>query len=74
MLSKTEKGSMEQNLFYEWIERAVVPHKQTVDPDGKTLLIAVNHGFRFSTKSIDLRTGNNIEMLSYPGHLHFART
>ena len=69
MLSKTEKGSMEQNLFYEWIKRAVIPHKQTVNPDGKSLLIVDNHGSRFSTKSIDLCTGNNIEMLSYPGHL-----
>ena len=49
LLSKTEKGSMEQNLFYEWIKRAVIPHKQTVNPDGKTLLIVDNHGSRFST-------------------------
>ena len=33
LLSKTEKGSMEQNLFYEWLERAVIPHKQTVNPE-----------------------------------------
>ena len=69
LLSKTEKDSMEQNLFYEWIERAVIPHKQTVNPDGKSHLIVENHGSRFSTKSIDLCTGNNIEMLSYPRHL-----
>ena len=69
LLSKIEKGSMEQNLFYEWIERAVIPHKQTFNPDGKSLLIVDNHGSRFSTKSIDLCTGNNIEMLSYPGYL-----
>ena len=65
LLSKTEKDSMEQNLLYEWIERAVIPH----NPDGKSLLIVDNHGSRFSTKSIDLCTGNNIEMLSYPGYL-----
>ena len=49
-------------ISYEWIERAV-------NPDGKSLLIVDNHGSRFSTKSIDLCTGNNMEMLSYPGHL-----
>ena len=60
---------MEQNLFYEWIGRVVSPYKQTVNPDDKSRLIVDNHGSWFSTKSIDLCTGNNIEMLSYPGHL-----
>ena len=32
LLSKTQKGSMEQNLL--WILRVVIPHKQTVNPDG----------------------------------------
>ena len=69
LLSKTEKGSMDHELFCEWLEKAVIPHKQQLNPDGISYIILDNHGSRFSTRSIDLCIANNIEMLCYPGHL-----
>ena len=69
LLSKTDKGSMEKELFVEWIENAVITHKRKVNPDGISYLILDNHGSRFSTKAIDLCIENHIEVLCYPGHL-----
>ena len=69
MLSKTENGSMEKELFADWLRKVVVPHKKKVNPDGSSLLILDNHGSRFSIEAIDLCIDNNIEILCYPGHL-----
>ena len=69
LLSKTDKGSMEKELFVNWIEAAVIPHKHLNNPDGVSYLIVDNHGSRFSSEAIDLCTANCIEMLCYPGHL-----
>ena len=69
LLSKTDKGSMEKELFVEWIENAVITHKRKVNPDGISYLILDNHGSRFSTKAIDLCIEHHIEVLCYPGHL-----
>ena len=69
LFSKTENGSMEKELFVEWLKHSVVPHKMKVNPDGKSLLILDNHGSRFSTEAIDLCIANRIEILCYPGHL-----
>ena len=69
LLSKTENGSMEKQLFVDWLKHSVIPHKQEVNPDGKSLLILDNHGSRFSCEAIDLCIENNIEILLYPGHL-----
>ena len=49
LIRKTGKGSMELPLFCEWTEKVVIPHKETVNPSGKFLLIVDNHGSRFST-------------------------
>ena len=68
LLSKTDNGSMEKELFTEWIKHAVVPHKQQVNPEGTSLLIVDNHGSRFSVETIDLCIENNIEVLCYPGY------
>ena len=51
------------------MKHSVIPHKMTVNPDGKSLLIIDNHGSRFSTEAIDLCIANKIEVLCYPGHL-----
>ena len=69
LFSKTENGSMEKELFVEWLKHSVVPHKMKVNPDGKSQLILDNHGSRFSTEAIDLCIANGIEVLCYPGHL-----
>lgn len=69
LLSKTKKGSMEQDLFVEWLKYDVIPHKQRVNPDGKSLIVLDNHGSRFSTRAIDLCIENKLEFLCYPGHL-----
>ena len=69
LLSKTEKGSMEQELFVEWLGKSVIPHKQQVNPDKVSVLIVDNHGSRFSTAAIDLCKENKLEMVTYPGHL-----
>ena len=69
LLSKTENGSMELPLFTDWIKNAVIPHKNTVNKDGTSLLIVDNHSSRFSVATIDLCIANNIEILCYPGHL-----
>ena len=60
---------MAYELFCEWLEHAVVPHKKEVNPNGVSYLIIDNHGSRFSTRAIDLCIENNIEILCYPGHL-----
>ena len=69
MLTKTEKGSVEQELFCEWLQQAVITHKESVNPDGVSVLIIDNHGSRFNTRAIDLCKENKIEMFCYPGHL-----
>ena len=53
LLSKTENGSMEKLLFVDWLKHSVIPHKQEVNPDGKSLLILDNHGSRFSCEAIE---------------------
>ena len=66
LLSKTENGSMEKELFTEWLNHSVIPHKQKFHPNGTSLLIVDNHYSRFS---IDLCIKNRTEILCYPGHL-----
>lgn len=69
LLAKTDKGSMEQKLFTQWIEKAVGPHKMKVNPGTPSLMILDNHNSRFSLETITLCEQLNIEMLCYPGHL-----
>lgn len=69
LFSKTENGSMEKELFVEWLKYSVVPHKQRVNPNQKSILIVDNHGSRFSAEAIDLCVDNGIEVICYPGHL-----
>ena len=69
LLSKTKKGSMEKELFVEWLESSLILHKKQVNPDGVSFIIVDNHGSRFSTRAIDLCREHNIEVLCYPGHL-----
>ena len=69
LLSKSKKGSMDHTLFSEWLEHAVIPHKQLNNPNGVSYLIVDNHSSRFSIRAIDLCKDNKIEMLCYPGHL-----
>ena len=60
LLCKTDKGSMEKDVFCQWLENSVIPHKQLVNPNDFLLLILDNHGSRFSADA---------EVLCYPGHL-----
>ncbi len=69
LLTKSDKGSMDKPLFTEWLEKAVVPHKKKVNPNGPSLLLVDNHISRMSIAAIDLCESHNIDMLSYPGHL-----
>ena len=39
---------MDHELFCEWLQKAVIPHKQQVNPDGINNIILDNHGSRFS--------------------------
>ena len=68
LLSKTARGSMEIPLFAEWL-MTVINHKQKLNPHGVSILILDNHSSRFSIRAIDLCRKNNLEMLTYPGHL-----
>ena len=63
------KGSMDKELFAEWLEKSVIPHKTQVNSDAVSYLIVDNHGSRFNIRAIDLCKANKIEMLCYPGHL-----
>jgi hypothetical protein len=69
LFAKTNKGSMDQKLFTQWIEKAVGPHKMKVNPEAPSLMILDNHNSRFSLETIELCEQLNIEMLCYPGHL-----
>ena len=70
LLSKTENGSMEQDLFVEWLKMSVIPHKLKMNPNETSLIILDNHGSRFSTAAIDLcKKKCKLEMITYPGHL-----
>ena len=69
LLSKTLKGSMETDLFVQWLESCVIPHKAKHNPEDVSYLIVDNHGSRFSTMAIDLCIEHKVEMLCYPGHL-----
>ena len=69
LISKTEKGSMEKELFHEWLKESVIAHKEKVNPDDMSLLVIDNHASRFSIPAIDLCNESKLEMLAYPGHL-----
>ena len=66
LLSKTRKGSMEKELFVEWLESAVIPHKKIINPDGVSVILLDNHGSRFSTRAIDLCIENDIKEQERP--------
>ena len=69
LLCKSNKGSVEKDVFCQWLENSVTPHKQLVNPNDFSLLLLDNHGSRFSVDAIEICTENKIEMLYYPGHL-----
>ena len=70
------KGLWKKDVFCQWLENSVTPHKQLVNPNDFSLLLLDNDGSRFSVDAIEICTENKIEMLYYPGHLthvHSAR-
>ena len=69
LLWKTDKGSMEKDVFCLWLENSVIPHKQLVNPNDFPQLILDNHGSWFNADAIEICTENKIEVLCYPGHL-----
>ena len=60
---------MEKDVFCQWLENSVIPHKQLVNPNDFSQLILDDHGSWFSVEAIELCKENKIEMLCYPGHL-----
>ena len=66
--TKPEKGALEIHVF-TWIRDTVMPHNHLVDPNENSLLLVDNYGSRFSVEGADFSVSNNIEILTYSGHL-----
>lgn len=54
LLCKTDKGSMDQDVFVQWLQWAVAPHKNEVNKDEPSLIILDNHNSHLSMEAIDL--------------------
>ena len=42
--ARPTKGSMEKDVFCQWLENSVIPHKQLVNPNDFSQLILDDHG------------------------------
>ena len=52
LLCKTNKRFAERDVFCQWFENSVTPHKQLGNPNHISLLILNNHRSRFNVDTI----------------------